>query len=70
MATLNRQLILVMSTLGVPDEVFHAKLKSMLRALDEAMESDSRAIEVLKKYVDPNQTTLTVSQMVSDGFRR
>ncbi|PWY82203.1 RNA-directed RNA polymerase (Sad-1) [Aspergillus heteromorphus CBS 117.55] len=69
LATLNRQLILVLSTLGIPDKVFHMKLQAMLRTLNEAMESDSRAIEVLKKYVDPNQTTLTVSQMVSDGFR-
>ncbi|PYH98795.1 putative RNA-directed RNA polymerase (Sad-1) [Aspergillus ellipticus CBS 707.79] len=68
-ATLNRQLILVLSTLGIPDAAFHLKLKTMLRTLNEAMENDSRAIEVLKKYVDPNQTTLTVSQMVSDGFR-
>ncbi|OOF98623.1 hypothetical protein ASPCADRAFT_512858 [Aspergillus carbonarius ITEM 5010] len=70
MATLNRQLILVLSTLGITDDVFHDKLRAMLRALNEAMESDSRAIEVLKQYVDPNQTTLTVGQMVSDGFRR
>ncbi|KAL6237096.1 hypothetical protein BDW75DRAFT_249549 [Aspergillus navahoensis] len=69
-ATLNRQLILVLSTLGVTDDVFHLKLKTMLRNLDEAMESDPKAVYLLRKYVDPNQTTLTVSQMVLDGFRR
>ncbi|EAW09273.1 putative RNA-directed RNA polymerase (Sad-1) [Aspergillus clavatus NRRL 1] len=70
MATLNRQLIIVLSSLGIPDQVFHEKLQAMLRSLNEAMESDSQAIYWLKKYVDPNQMTLTVSQMVLDGFRR
>lgn len=69
-ATLNRQLILVLSTLGIPDEVFHLKLRTMLRNLDEAMESDPKAVYLLRKYVDPNQVTLTISQMVLDGFRR
>ncbi|KAL4922233.1 RNA dependent RNA polymerase-domain-containing protein [Aspergillus aurantiobrunneus] len=69
-ATLNRQLILVLSTLGIADEVFHLKLKTMLKNLDEAMQSDPKAVYLLRKYVDPNQTTLTISQMVLDGFRR
>lgn len=69
-ATLNRQLILVLSTLGITDEVFHLKLRTMLKNLDEAMESDPKAVYLLRKYVDPNQTTLAVSQMVLDGFRR
>ncbi|KAL4759856.1 uncharacterized protein BDW70DRAFT_139280 [Aspergillus foveolatus] len=30
-ASLNRQLILVLSTVGIADEVFHLKLKTMLR---------------------------------------
>ncbi|KAL4997664.1 RNA dependent RNA polymerase-domain-containing protein [Aspergillus recurvatus] len=69
-ATLNRQLILVLSTLGVTDDVFHMKLKTMLRNLDDAMKSDSKAVYLLRKYVDTNQVTLTVSQMILDGFRR
>ncbi|KAL4783051.1 RNA dependent RNA polymerase-domain-containing protein [Aspergillus varians] len=69
-ATLNRQLILVLSTLGITDKVFHLKLKTMLKNLDEAMESDPKAVYILRKYVDPNQITLTVSQMVLDGFMR
>ncbi|KAL3471302.1 RNA dependent RNA polymerase-domain-containing protein [Aspergillus californicus] len=69
-ATLNRQLILVLSSLGITDDVFHLKLKNMLRNLDEAMKSDPKAVYLLKKYVDPNQMTLILSQMVLDGFRR
>jgi RNA-dependent RNA polymerase len=69
MATLNRQLIIVLASLGIQDRVFHEKLRAMLHSLNEAMESDSQALCWLKKYVDPNQMTLVVSQMVLDGFR-
>ncbi|KAI3131609.1 hypothetical protein CBS147326_5572 [Penicillium roqueforti] len=70
LATLNRQLILVLSALNIPDEVFHSKLNSMLGSFHRAMRNDSKAINLLQKYVDPNQMTLTLAQMVSDGFRR
>lgn len=70
LATLNRQLIIVLSTLGIRDEVFHARLRAMLKSLDKAMTSDTQAIYLLKKYVDMNQMTLTVSQMVLDGFQK
>ncbi|PLB52422.1 RNA-directed RNA polymerase (Sad-1) [Aspergillus steynii IBT 23096] len=69
-ATLNRQLIMVLSSLGIPDRIFHDKLKTMVQGLDEALESDTHAVYWLKKYVDPNQMTLITSQMVLDGFRR
>ncbi|KAK5700238.1 hypothetical protein LTS12_028438, partial [Elasticomyces elasticus] len=70
LATLNRQLITVLSTLGVPDVVFHDKLRIMLKNLNEAMTNDAQAIYLLKKYVDPNRMTLVVSQIVLDGFRK
>ncbi|KAF4771917.1 hypothetical protein HAV15_004558 [Penicillium sp. str.  len=70
LATLNRQLILVLSALGIPDKVFHSKLNSMLGSFHRAMCNDSKAINLLQKYIDPNQTTLTLAQMVSDGFRK
>ncbi|RAK76660.1 RNA dependent RNA polymerase [Aspergillus fijiensis CBS 313.89] len=69
-ATLNRQLIVVLSTLGIPDNVFHDKLQDMLQNLDQAMENDSLAISLLRRYVDPNQKTLTVSEIISDGFMK
>ncbi|PYH44920.1 RNA dependent RNA polymerase [Aspergillus saccharolyticus JOP 1030-1] len=69
-ATLNRQLIIVLSTLGIPDSVFHAKLQDMLQNLDRAMESDTLAISLLRRYVDSNQKTLTVSELISDGFMK
>ncbi|CAI7578194.1 unnamed protein product [Penicillium glandicola] len=70
LATLNRQLILVLSALDIPDEVFHNKLNAMLGSFHRAMSNDSKAINLLQKYIDPNQTTLILAQMVSDGFRR
>jgi RNA-dependent RNA polymerase len=70
MATLNRQLIIVLSSLGVSDEIFHQRLRMMLANLDEAMTSEARAVHLLQKYVDPNQMTLFISQMVKDGFQK
>ncbi|KAG0154062.1 hypothetical protein PDIDSM_1442 [Penicillium digitatum] len=70
LATLNRQLILVLSALGIPDKVFHSKLNSMLGSFHRVMCNDSKAINLLQKYIDPNQTTLILAQMVSDGFRQ
>lgn len=70
LATLNRQLIIVLSALGIQDEVFHAKLENMLNNLHQAMCNDLKAIELLRKYTDPNHTTLILSDMVNDGFRR
>lgn len=69
-ASLNRQLIIVLSSLGIADEIFHKKLRNMLTSLDEAMSNESKAIHLLRKYVDPNQMTLLLSQMVHDGFMR
>lgn len=70
LATLNRQLIIVLSTLGVSDQAFHSKLRTMLASLDKAMVDDAQAIYLLRKYVDPNQMTPLVSHMVLDGFRK
>lgn len=69
-ATLNRQLILVLSALGIEDNVFHKKLDIMLDSFNRAMSSDSQATYLLQKFVDPNQVTCTVAQMVLDGFRK
>ncbi|OKL63034.1 hypothetical protein UA08_01933 [Talaromyces atroroseus] len=68
MATLNRQLISVLSSLGVPDKAFHKKLRKMVSNLEEAAHDEKAAMRLLQKYVDPNQMTLVISQIVSDGF--
>jgi RNA-dependent RNA polymerase len=69
MASLNRQLILVLSALGVPDGVFIDKLHVMLESLDRAMTDGAQAISLLQKYVDPNEMTLLLAKMIQDGFQ-
>jgi RNA-dependent RNA polymerase len=69
MASLNRQLILVLSALGVPDAVFKDKLRVMLEGLDRAMTDGAQAISLLQKYIDPNEMTLLLAKMVQDGFQ-
>ena len=69
-ATLNRQLILVLSALGVEDEVFVRKLKEMLLSLQQAMTDQKMALHLLQKYIDPNQMTMTVAGMIIEGFQQ
>ena len=68
-ATLNRQLILVLSALGVDDDVFVRKLKEMLLNLEQAMTDEKMALHLLQKYIDPNQMTMTVAGMILEGFQ-
>nr|POE90232.1 rna-dependent rna polymerase 1 [Quercus suber] len=67
-ATLNMQIILVLEALGVPAEVFRNKMREALERLDAAMTNERRAIVELSKNVDFNQTSLTLAQMIRDGF--
>lgn len=69
MASLNRQLIIVLSALGVPDQVFIDRLRTMLENLDLAMTSETQAVHLLQKYIDPNEMTLLLADMVQDGFQ-
>ncbi|KAL9100682.1 MAG: hypothetical protein Q9163_003969 [Psora crenata] len=68
-ANLNRQLILVLSALGVPDSVFVRKLKEELSDIEEAMVNPEKALAILQKDVDHNQMTLALSGMIIDGFQ-
>ncbi|KAK5013587.1 hypothetical protein LTR39_003572, partial [Cryomyces antarcticus] len=67
-ATLNQQIILVLSALGVPDEIFVAKLRKMLVDLEQAISDEQMALQLLQKNVDFNQMTLTLATMILDGF--
>ncbi|MCJ1416306.1 hypothetical protein MMC32_002641 [Xylographa parallela] len=69
-AHLNRQLILVLSALGVPDRVFADKLKNQLSNLAQAMVDETIALTLLQKEIDPNQMTLTLAGMILEGFQR
>ena len=65
---LNRQLIMLLSCLGIPDDVFIRKLKSMLKDIDDAMYNEEDAKELLQKRVDVNSMTLTMHDMIKSGF--
>ncbi|TKA64867.1 hypothetical protein B0A49_07587 [Cryomyces minteri] len=67
-ATLNQQIILVLSALGVPDEIFMTKLRKMLVDLEQAISDERMALQLLQKNVDFNQMTLTLATMILDGF--
>ncbi|RMZ85701.1 hypothetical protein DV737_g456, partial [Chaetothyriales sp. CBS 132003] len=67
---LNRQLITVLSNLGVLDSIFLDMQKSMIQALDAAMKDDSAALKVLRDNIDPNGMTLKLCDLVLNGFRQ
>ena len=68
-ANLNRQLILVLSALGVPDDIFIGKLKMQLVNLERAMNNTRMSLSLLQKDIDANQMTLVLAGMVVDGFQ-
>jgi RNA-dependent RNA polymerase len=67
-STLNQQIILVLTTRGVPEQVFVDKMTKELRDIDHAMNDETMALNMLQKNVDFNQITLTMSGMILDGF--
>ncbi|KAJ5306292.1 hypothetical protein N7508_005307 [Penicillium antarcticum] len=69
-AALNRQIIIVLSALGITDRALLSKLDSMLSSFNDAMKDDQKANDLLQKWIDPNQMTLTIAQMITDGFRQ
>jgi len=69
-ASLNRQLIQVMSSLGVPDDFFLEKLKQILGDFSAAVSDQSKAQELLTKHIDPNHMTLEIANLVRGGFMK
>ncbi|EPS37403.1 hypothetical protein H072_8901 [Dactylellina haptotyla CBS 200.50] len=67
-AFLNRQLIAVLSDLGLDEQILLDKLDDQLRALNAAVESDKAALSLLRKFIDPNQATLRIARLILDGF--
>lgn len=67
-ATLNRQTILIMSCLGVPDHVFVDLLEQQLQNYNRAMTDRAFAVQLLEQYVDENQVTVGIAHMLLDGF--
>jgi RNA-dependent RNA polymerase len=64
----NRQIIIVLSNLGVPDDVFIRRQQAMMRSYELAMTDRTEALNCLLKHIDINQSTLMMASMVKDGF--
>ena len=66
-ADLNRQLILVLSELGVANGVFLGKQQELISAINKAMVSDEAAVKALLDRVDPNLMTPVIANLVGKG---
>jgi RNA-dependent RNA polymerase len=69
-ACFNRQLIIILSTLGVPDFMFIRKQQEMVNDLEQATKDEGVALKKLQRNIDMNQTTLTMAGMILDGFMK
>lgn len=67
---LNQQLVLILSCLGLPDEVLIKRQTDMLAELHVAMQDQHMAVKLLLKCVDQARTTETLANMIQDGFMR
>lgn len=63
-ATLNRQLIPLLSCLGVRDESFMELLEEELREYEQAMTDSDKASTLLRQRIDENQISLVLADMV------
>lgn len=67
-ATLNRQTITILESLGVPKQAFMKLLKDQINWFESAGKDNSIAIELLTKFVDENQCTLVLAELLKAGF--
>ncbi|TAQ83496.1 hypothetical protein B7494_g8180 [Chlorociboria aeruginascens] len=67
-ATLNRQTITILSSLGVPDEIFLDMLSEQLTNYQNAMKDDTLALSLLSRYIDDNHMTINIASMILNGF--
>ncbi|KAF6144668.1 hypothetical protein GIB67_006160 [Kingdonia uniflora] len=65
---LNRQLITLLSTLGVEDHVFEKKQKEVVDQLDKILTDPLRAKEALE-LMSPGESTNVLQEMLSCGYR-
>ncbi|KAJ4264024.1 hypothetical protein NW762_006063 [Fusarium torreyae] len=68
-ATLNRQTITILECLGVPIKSFTDLLDKQLQSFELAMKDNDVAIDMLTKFVDDQQTTLCIADILRAGFK-
>ncbi|CAM1502120.1 Fc.00g041040.m01.CDS01 [Cosmosporella sp. VM-42] len=69
-ATLNRQTITILESLHVPIQAFVDLLDEQLKSYEQAMRHNHIAVDLLTKFVDENQTTLIIAEMLKAGFKQ
>ncbi|CAG8567169.1 13561_t:CDS:2 [Dentiscutata erythropus] len=67
-AFLNRQAITLLSTLGVPDEIFIELKNQQVQELDKMLKSEHMAMSVLLKNADEHGMTRIMSDLVKADF--
>ncbi|TVY59701.1 RNA-dependent RNA polymerase [Lachnellula suecica] len=67
-ATLNRQTIAILSSLGVGDKVFLDMMTEQLSNYQNAMSDDDLAVSLLLRYIDDTQMTINIATMIRNGF--
>jgi RNA-dependent RNA polymerase len=67
-ATLNRQTITILSSLGVRDEVLLKMLSEQLSNYQDAMSNNTLALSLLSRYIDDNRMTISIASMILNGF--
>ncbi|KAG6015395.1 hypothetical protein E4U43_005377, partial [Claviceps pusilla] len=68
-ATLNRQTITILESLGVPIRVFTNILEEQIKAYENAAQDSSAAIALLTKFVDERQNTLVLAELLKARFK-
>ncbi|KEY68675.1 hypothetical protein S7711_00549 [Stachybotrys chartarum IBT 7711] len=68
-ATLNRQTIIILECLGVPIQAFEALLDQQLLCYEKSLVDNSMAIDLLTKFVDENQITMVLAELLKADFR-
>lgn len=68
-ATLNRQIIAILECLGVPSWAFMSLLTEQINQYEAIMSSSELAVHMLTKFVDENQTTLLLAELIHAGFK-
>lgn len=67
-ATLNRQTISILSSLGVQDQVFLKMAEKQLEEYQKAMDNDDLAVKLLLNHIDNSQMTINIATMIRNGF--
>jgi RNA-dependent RNA polymerase len=68
-ATLNRQTITILESLGVHSSTFMELLDLQLERFEKSMTDKNEAIDMLTQFVDENQTTLVMAELLKADFK-